>query len=190
MGIISLNKVIKVSHAFIGNPELVRVLKEIAIKGSPEVLQSVIEVLKDIQDKKVDSLLMEMFPKTSGKTQRDIISLISERGIDEAVPLLLEIIAPRKYWEPEPEHSLQEHVCRTLGVLRSPEAEAALIETARKPTLTTMLKPKPAFVRAAATWALTQMPRSHRVNNALLQLKRDGSALVRKAAELSDIIME
>lgn len=190
MGIISLNKVIKVSHAFIGNPELVRVLKEIALKGSPDNLQAVTEVLKDIQDKNVDNLLMEMFPKASGKTQRDIIDLFSERSITEAVPLLLGIISPRKLWEPEPDNSLQEHVCRTLGVLRSPEAEGALIDTARKPKVTTMLKPKPTFVRAAATWALTQMPRSPRVNNALLQLKRDSAPLVRKAAELSDIIME
>ncbi len=190
MGIISLNKVIKVSHAFIGNPELIRVLKEIALKGSPEVFQAVTEVLKDIQDKDVDTLLIEMFPKASGMTQRDIISLFSDRGISEAAPLLLEIISPRKFWEPEPDHSLQEHVCRTLGVLRSPEAETALIDAARKQPLTTMLKPKPAIVRAAATWALTQMPRSHRVNNALLQLKRDSSPLVRKAAELSDIIRE
>ena len=190
MGVISLNKVIKVTHAFIGNPELIRVLKEIALKGSPDILPAVTDVLKDIQDKDVDTLLMEIFPKASGKAQQDIINLFSDRGVTEAAPLLRKIISPRKFWEPEPNHSLQEQVCRTLGVLRSPEAEGALIDAARKPKLTEMLKPKPAFVRAAATWAITQMPRSHRVNNALIQLKRDRSSLVRKAAELYEIIRE
>jgi len=190
MGAISLNKVIKVAHAFIGNPELVPVLTEIALKASPDVLPAVTEVLKDIQDKEVDSLLIQMFPKTSGETQREIIGLFSDRDVKEAAPLLFEFILPRKLWEPEPERALQELVCRTLGVLRTPEAEVALIEAARKPKLTTLFKPKPAYVRAAATWALTQMPRSPRVNNALLQLRRDSSPLVRKAAELSDIIGE
>jgi len=190
MAVISLNKVIKVSHVFIGNPELIRVLKEIALKGSPDILPAITDVLKDIQDKDVDTLLMEIFPKASGKAQREIISLFSDRGVKEAAPLLLKFISPRKIWERAPNHSLQEHVCRTLGVLRSQKAEGALIEAARKPKLTAMLKPKPAFVRAAATWALTQMPRNPRVNNALIPLKRDSSPLVRKAAELSEIIRE
>jgi hypothetical protein len=190
MGVISLSKVIKVSHVFIGNPELVPVMKEIALKGSPDILPAVIEVLKDIQDEDVDTFLIEIFPKATGKTQQDIISLFSDRGVKEAAPLLLKFISPRKFWEPEPSHSLQEQVCRTLGVLRSQQVEGALIKAARKPNLTTMLKPKPTSIRAAATWALTQMPRSSRVNNALIQLKRDSSALVRKAAELSEIIRE
>jgi HEAT repeat protein len=160
------------------------------LKGSPDILPAVTDVLKNIQDKDVDTFLMEIFPKASGKAQREIISLFSNRGVTEAAPLLLEFISPRKFWEPEPNHSLQEHVCRTLGELRSQEAEGALIDAARKPKLTTMLKPKPSFVRAAATWALTRMPRNHRVNNALIQLKRDSSPLVRKAAELSEIIRE
>jgi diguanylate cyclase (GGDEF)-like protein len=190
MAAISLNKVIKVSHVFLDNPELVRVLKDIALKGSPDVLPAVTEVLKEIQDKDVDSFLLEMYPRATGKAQRDIISLFSDRGITEAASLLLKIISPRKYWEPEPEHALQEHVCRTLGVLRSKDAEGALIDAAQKPQLTTLLKPKPVAVRAAATWALTRMERTPRVNNALLKLKRDSSPLVRKAAELSDIIVE
>jgi hypothetical protein len=190
MAAISLNKVIKVSHIFAGNPDLIPVLKEIALKGPPDILSAIAEVLKDIQDKDVDAFLVEIFPKTSGKAQRDIIKLFSDRNIAEAAPLLLNFISLRKYWEPEPDHSLQELVCRTLGVLRSQVAEGALIEAARKPNLTTMLKPKPVVVRAASTWALTQMPRSNRVNNALLQLKRDNSPLVRKAAELSEIIRE
>ncbi len=190
MAAISLNKVIKVSHIFVGNPDLIPVLKEIALKGPPDILSAIAEVLKDIQDEDVDAFLVEIFPKTSGKAQRDMIKLFSDRSITEAAPLLLKFISLRKYWEPEPDHSLQEQVCRTLGVLRSQVAEGALIEAARKPNLTTMLKPKPVVVRAAATWALTQMPRSNRVNNALLQLKRDNSPLVRKAAELSEIIRE
>ncbi|MGD9345831.1 MAG: hypothetical protein PVH84_08205, partial [Candidatus Aminicenantes bacterium] len=190
IGAISLNKVIKICPAFIGNPELVTVLKDIALKGPQDALPAVTEVLKDIQDKEVDYLLMQIFPKTSGMAQREIIGLFSDRDVKEAAPLLFEFISLRKLWEPEPDHSLQEHVCRTLGVLRSPEAEGPLIEAARKPQLTTLFKPKPAIVRAAATWALTQMPRNPRVNNALLQLKRDSSPLVRKAAELSDIIGE
>jgi hypothetical protein len=147
-------------------------------------------VLKEIQDKDVDSFLVEIFPKATGKAQREIISLFSDRSVTEAAPLLLKFISPKKLWEPEQDQSLQEQVCRTLGVLRSQAAEDALIEAARKPKLTTMLKPKPVVVRAAATWALTQMPRSNRVNNALIQLKRDSSLLVRKAAELSEIIRE
>jgi diguanylate cyclase (GGDEF)-like protein len=190
MGAISLNKVIKVSHTFIGNPALIPVLKEIALKGSLDVIPTVTEVLKDIQDEQVDTFLIEIFPKATGKTQQDIIKLFSDRRVTEAAPLLLHFISLRKYWEPEPSYPLQEHVCRTLGVLRSQAAEGALIDAARKPGLTTLLKPKPASVRAAATWALTQMPRSARVNNALLKLKRDSSPLVRKAAELSEIIRE
>jgi diguanylate cyclase (GGDEF)-like protein len=190
MGAISLNKVIKVSQAFIGNPALIPVLREIALKGPPDILPTVTEVLKDVQDKEVDTFLIEIFPKATGKSQQDIISLFSDRGVTEAAPLLLKFISPRKFWEPEPSNSLQEHVCRTLGVLRSQAAEGALIDAARKPKLTTMLKPKPTSVRAAATWALTQMPRSSRVNNALIKLKRDSSLLVRKAAELAEIIWE
>jgi hypothetical protein len=190
MGTISLNKVIKVSHVFIGNPALVPALKEIALKGSPDILPAITEVLKDIQDQEVDTFLIEIFPKAKGKAQQDIITLFSDRGVTEAAPLLLEFISPRKFWEPEPSHSLQEHVCRTLGVLRAQVAERALIDTARKPQMTSLLKPKPASVRAAATWALTQMPRTTRVNNALIKLKRDSSLLVRKAAELSEIIRE
>ncbi len=190
MAVISLNKVIKVSHVFIDNPELLQVLKNIAMEGSPDILPAVTEVLKEIQDKEVDSFLLEIFPKASGKAQRDIIDLFSERNITGAAPLLLRFISLRKLWEPEPDQSLQEQVCRTLGVLRSEVAERALINAAKKPNLTTLLKPKPVVVRAAATWALTQMPRSNRVNNALLQLKRDSTPLVRKAAELSDIIKE
>jgi diguanylate cyclase (GGDEF)-like protein len=190
MAVISLNKVIKVCHVFIGNPELVPALKEIALKGPPDILPAITEILKEIQDKEVDAFLVEIFPRASGKSQREIINLFSDRNITEAAPLLLKFISPRKYWEPEPDHSLQEQVCRTLGVLRSQVAEGALIEAAKKPNLTTMLKPKPVVVRAAATWALTQMPRSNRVNNALIQLKRDSSPLVRKAAELSEIIWE
>jgi hypothetical protein len=182
--------VIKVSHVFIDNPELFRALKNIALEGSPDILSAVTEVLKEIQDKEVNAFLLEIFPKASGKAQRDIITLFSDRNITEAAPLLLKLISPRKLWEPEPDQSLQEQVCRTLGVLRSEVAERALIEVARKPNLTALLKPKPVVVRAAATWALTQMPRSNRVNNTLLQLKRDHSPLVRKAAELSDIIKE
>jgi diguanylate cyclase (GGDEF)-like protein len=190
MAVISLNKVIKVSDIFIGNPQLLPVLKEISLKGPPDILPAVTEVLKEIQDKDVDAFLVDIFPRASGKAQRDIINIFSERNITEAAPLLLKFITPRKLWEPEPDHSLQELVCRTLGVLRNQAAEGALIDAARKPTLTTMLKPKPVIVRAAATWALTQMPQSHRVNNALLHLKRDSSPLVRKAAELSEIIRE
>jgi hypothetical protein len=190
MAAISLNKVIKVSHIFIGNPELVPVLKEIARKGPSDILPAVTEILKEIQDKDVDAFLVDIFPKASGKTQREIISIFSDRGITDAAPLLLKFISPKKYWEPELDQALQEQVCRTLGVLRSPTAEGALIEAARKPNLSTMMKPKPVAVRAAATWALTRMPRSNRVNNVLLKLKRDSSPLVRKAAELSEIIGE
>jgi diguanylate cyclase (GGDEF)-like protein len=190
MPAVSLNKVIKVSDAFIGNPKLIPVLKEIALKGSSDILPAVTDILKDIQEKEVDTFLLEIFPRASGKAQQDIISLFSEREITEAAPFLLEFITMRKFWEREQNLSLQEHVCRTLGVLRSQEAVGALIDAARIPPLTTMLKPKPASVRAAATWALTQMPRSQRVSNALLHLKRDRSPIVRKAAELSDIIRE
>ncbi len=190
MAAVSLNKVIKVSDAFIGNPELVPVLKEIALKGSPDILPAVTELLKEIQQKDVDTLLLELFARASGKVQREIISLFAERRITEAAPLLLNFIRLRKYWEREVNHSLQEHVCRTLGVLRSKEAENALIEAATKPKLSAMLRPKPAFVRAAATWALTQMPRNPKVNAALDHLKTDRSPIVRKAVEVSEIFRE
>lgn len=190
MAAVSLNKVIKVADAFIGNPELVPVLKELALKGSPDILPAVTDLLKEIQQKEVDTLLLELFARATGKVQLDIISLFGERRIKEAAPLLLKFIRLRKYWEREVNPSLQEHVCRTLGVLRSKEAEGALIAAATKPKLSTMLRPKPTFVRAAATWALSQMPMSPRLNETLSLLKRDRSSIVRKAAELSEIFRE
>jgi CHAD domain-containing protein len=138
--------------------------------------------------KEIDTVLLEIFERTTEKMKGDIIPLFAERKILEAVPLLIQHIKPVRVWENEQKISLQQDVCRTLGVLRSLDAVEALITAAQAPKLSTMYKTKPDSIRAAATWALTQMPRNKEIERTLEKLKKDKSHQVRKAVELAEVL--
>ncbi len=185
---VTLNKIIRVSDVFAGNPELVPLLREIALNGPLESIPSIIGILHSMPGKEVDSVLLDIFERTTGKVKWNVIPLFAERKILEAAPRLLEFIKPTKIWEKEQGISLQQDVCRTLGVLRSPETTEALIKTAQTSVITLFRRPKPDAVRAIATWALTQLPRDPRIDKALAKLKKDRSHLVQKAVKLSEII--
>ncbi|MFA9454376.1 MAG: hypothetical protein ACERK6_10715 [Candidatus Aminicenantaceae bacterium] len=81
-------------------------------------------------------------------------------------------------------------MCRSLGVLRSLDATEALIAASNIPGISSRTKAKPDSIRAAATWALTQLPKDPNVDNALEKLRTDRSELVQKAAELAEFFRE
>ena len=184
----SLIKTIRVSDVFADNPGLVPFLRKIALNGPLDVIPSIISALQPMPGKEVDSVLLDIFERATGKTKWDVIPIFGERRIVEATPLLLEYIKPTNMWEKEKEISLQQDVCRTLGVLRSSDATEALIKAAQAPMITLFHKAKPDQIRAIATWALTQLPKDPRIDKALAKLKKDRSHLVRKAVELAEII--
>lgn len=188
MNSVSLNKVIRVSDVFADNPGLVPMLRKIALNGPLDAIPTIVSTLQTMPGKEVDSVLLDIFERATGKVKWDVIPLFAERNILKAVPLLLEFIEPTKIWEKEHEISLQQDVCRTLGVLRSPEATETLIRAAQAPMITLLHRAKPDSIRAIATWALTQLPKDSRIDRALTKLKKDRSHLVRKAVELAEII--
>jgi diguanylate cyclase (GGDEF)-like protein len=190
MHYVSLIKVIRVCDIFIDHPSLVQVLRKIALNGPVDTIPPIVNVLKQITGKEVDMVLLEIFERATEKMKEEIIPLFAERKILESIPLLLEHIKPIKAWETEQRISLQQDVCRTLGVLRSLDAMDALITAAQAPRLTTIYKTKPDSIRAAATWALTQLPRNKEIVNALAKLKNDRSHQVRKAVELAEILQK
>jgi diguanylate cyclase (GGDEF)-like protein len=186
----SLSKIIRVSDIFAGNPGLVSLLREIALNGPLDTLPSIVNVLQSMPGKEVDAVLLDIFERAIGKAKWDVIPLFAERKIVEAAPRLLEFIKPAKIWEKEQDIPVQQDICRTLGVLRSPEATEALIKVAKTAPITPFSRTKPDSIRAIATWALTQLPRDPKVDKALNKLKRDRSHLVRKAVRLSEIIQK
>jgi len=185
---VSLVKVIRICDIFSDHPGIVRVLREIALNGPVDTISPTVNVLKQIPGKEVDMLLLEIFERASEKMKKDIIPLFAERKTLEAVPSLLKHIKPVKIWETEQSISLQQDVCRTLGVLRSLDAKEALLTTAQAYKFSTMYKTKPDSIRAAATWALTQLPSNKEIGETLAKLKNDRSHLVRKAVELAEIL--
>jgi diguanylate cyclase (GGDEF)-like protein len=188
MSSVSLNKIIRVSDVFASNPGLVPLLREIALSGPLDTIPSIISILHSMPGKEVDSVLLDIFERTTGKVKWDVIPIFAERNILEATPRLLEFIKPTKIWEKEQGIPLQQDVCRTLGVLRSPDATEALIRAAQTAVITLLYKPKPDSVRAIATWALTQLPQDPKIDKALAKLKKDRSHLVKKAVRLSEIV--
>jgi hypothetical protein len=188
MNSVSLNKVIRVCDVFADNPGLIPMLRKIALNGPLDTIPTIVNALQSMPGNEVNALLLEIFEKATGKNKWDVIPLFAERKIREATPLLLEFIQPSKLWEKEQDISLQHDICRTLGILGSPEATEALIKAAQAPMITLFHKAKPDSIRAIATWALTQLPKDTRIDRALGKLKKDRSRLVRKAVELAEII--
>jgi len=186
MNMVPLTRALRVCDAFVDHPDLLRVLREIGRKGPIEAIPPIVNILKQIEGKTADTVLLEIFMRTTGKTQWDIIPLFAERRMVEVVPVLAEFIKPIQKWEKETNLSLQEEVCRSLGVLRSLDAADALIAAAQYPGMASRSKAKPDSVRAAATWALTQLPKDPKVDSALDKLRHDRSSLVQKAAELAE----
>ena len=177
-----LLKLITVADTFIDNPKLLPILRGIALTGPTETVRPTIEVLDQIPGKEVNMILLEVFNLAAGEVKMDILTLFAKRRVIEAVPVLLEIIKPKKTWEPEGRISLQEKICRTLGEISSPETADTLIAVATVPKPWTLLKAKPDSVREAATLALRQLPDKVKIRKALDVLKSDKSPQVRKAA--------
>ncbi len=190
MHIVPLIKALRVCDIFSDNPELVRVLRDISLKGAPEVIPPIVNSLKQIPGKKADALLLEIFTKSSGRGKWEIIPLFAKREMKQAIPILAEYIRPVKKWEKEENISLQEDICRTLGVFRSLDAADALIAAVNPPGFGSPNRAKPDTIRATAAWALTQLPKNPEVDRIVEKLKRDKSDYVRKAAELSEIFRE
>jgi hypothetical protein len=184
----SLIKIIRVCDVFADNPGLVPLLRKIALNGPLDVIPSIISTLQPMPGKEVDSVLLDIFERATGKTKWNVIPIFGERKILEATPMLIEFIRPTNIWEKEKEIALQQDVCRTLGVLGTGDATEALIRATQAPVITLFHKAKPDQIRAIATWALTQLPEDPRIDKALAKLKKDRSHLVRKAVELAEII--
>jgi hypothetical protein len=190
MSSVSLNKVIRVSDMFAQNPGLIPLLRKIALNGPLDSIPSVVSVLKPMPGKEVDSVLLDIFERATGKMKWDIIPIFAERKIQDAAPLLMEFIQPVKIWEKERDIPLQHEICRTLGVLRASQAADPLLAVTQAPMIDLFHKAKPDSIRAIATWALTQLPKDNRIDKALGKLKKDRSHLVRKAVELSEIVQK
>jgi diguanylate cyclase (GGDEF)-like protein len=184
----SLNKIIRVSDVFADNPGLLPLLRKIALNGPLDAIPSIVSVLKPMPGKEVDSVLLDIFERATGKMKWDVIPIFAERKIQEAAPLLKIFLQPTMIWEKEGDITLQHEICRCLGVLRAPEATETLLVAAQSPMITFLHKPKPDSIRAIATWALTQLPKDPKIDKALNKLKKDRSHLVRKAVELAEII--
>ncbi len=190
MNIVPLTRVLRVCDVFKDHPDLISTLRSIALRGPVDTIPPIVMVLKKIPGKKADGVLLEIFKRASGKIQWDIIPLFAERKMVEAIPVLAGYIKSISRWDKEKNISLQEEVCRTLGVLHSLEAADALITAAQGSGSSIFGRAKPDSIRAAATWALTQLPRDPKVDGALEKLKNDRSDMVRKAAELAGFFRE
>jgi hypothetical protein len=188
MNSVSLNRIIRVSDVFADNPGLIPLLRKIALNGPLDAIPTILSTLQSMPGNEVNAVLLDIFERATGKNKWDVIPLFAERKIRKATPLLLEFIRPTQILKKEWEISLQQDICRTLGVLGSPEATEALIRAAQPPMINLIHKAKPDSIRAIATWALTQLPKDPRIDRALAKLKKDGSHLVRKAVELAEII--
>jgi len=186
MNMVPLTRALRVCDVFVENEELLHTLREIGRKGPIEAIPPIMNVLKKIEGQAADTILLEIFMRTTGKAQWDIIPLFAERKMVEAVSVLTEFIKPMQRWGKETNLSLQEEVCRSLGILRSLDAADALIAAAQAHGVASRAKAKPDSIRAAATWALTQLPKDPKVDSALDKLKHDRSNLVKKAAELAE----
>jgi diguanylate cyclase (GGDEF)-like protein len=180
--IIPLPNFITVADLFVGSPKLLPILRRIALSGPTETVRPTIEILDQIPGKEVNMILLEVFNMAAGKVKMDILSLFAKRRVIEAVPLLLELIKPKKIWEEESRISLQEKICKTLGQISASEAADTLVSVAMVHKHWTLLKTKPDSVREAATWALKQLPDKVKIRRALAVLKGDKSSLVRQAA--------
>ena len=188
--IVPLTRALRICDIFADHPRLLPVLRDLGMKGATEAIPPILNVLKKIQGEGADSVMLEIFRRSSDKIRWNIMPLLAERKIEGAVPLLVEYIKPASRWEKEKNISLQEEVCRTLGVFRSLDAAEALVEAAAGPSSFSLRRVKPESIRAAATWALTQLPRDPRVDATLARLKSDRTDSVRKAAEFAELFRE
>ncbi len=179
--LVPLLKMIEVADIFTGNPKLIHVMRDIILTGPSEVIPAASDILENIPGTEVNPIILELFYQAEGKFELDMLNLFAKRRIIEAVPVLLEIIKPKKIWEKENRIPLQAQVCRTLGLIGSSHAAEGLIGVAILPKPWTLQKSKPTSVRAAATWALVQLSKTGDINKALDRLKKDKSPLIRKA---------
>ena len=180
--LVSLLKMIEVADIFINNPKLIRIIREIVLTGQREAIPAALEILEQIPGTEVNPIILELFESSVEKFKQDILNLFAKRRMVEAVPLLLELTKPKKVWQKENRIPLQAKACRTLGLIRSSHAADHLIAIAIRPKPWDLQKSKPDSVRVAATWALTQLPKTGEINKALDRLKKDKSPIISKAA--------
>lgn len=164
------------------NPDLLMKLKEIALSVSHEVLPYCLAYFRKFESSAVNNILLDLYTSAPVKVKDEILMLIAERRIVEAVPLVVSAIKMKKVWDKEENIALQQSICRTLGIIRSPEAAQPLLEVAMVPKPWTLLRAKPDNIRATAVWALRQLPQTPEIQKALETLRKDKSEFVRRAA--------
>jgi HEAT repeat protein len=177
-----LLKLINVADMFISYTNIIPAMREIALSGPTETVEPAIEVLEQIPGKEVDLTFLDLFELAAGKIKLHILYQFAKRKIIEAVPILLDIIRPKRVWEKETRIAFQAKACRALGLIGSPLTAEKLIAVATKPKPWAFQKTKPEPIRAAATWALRKLPGNEKINTVLEVLKKDKSLRVRKAA--------
>lgn len=182
MPVQSILNMLMVADVFIDNPMLVPVLREIVLLGPAETVRPALEILKQIPGKEANSVLLELFDLAIGKAELDILTIFAERKTLEAVPSLSQLIKPKRIWQEEERILLQAQACKTLGMIGSSAAREALIAAVQFARPLSFLKTKPDSVRAAAVWALRQLPPDEKINKVVDALKKDKSPLIRKIA--------
>jgi hypothetical protein len=85
---------------------------------------------------------------------------------------------------------LQEEICRLFGVMGSADAAEVLISAATIPSIVSLYRTKPDSIRAAATWALIQLPENPQIEEALEKLKNDRAEIIKKAFQITEASAE
>jgi diguanylate cyclase (GGDEF)-like protein len=177
-----LLNLVGVIDMFVDHPKTIPLLRDITLSAPSEAVRPALGVLEQIPGKDADTAILDLFDLAAGRIKLHLLYLLAKRKIQDAVPVLLDIIKPRFIWERETRISFQAKACRALGLIGSPQSVEKLIAVATKPKLWTFHKTKPEQIRAAATWALTKFPRNERINSVLEVLKNNKSLRIRKAA--------
>jgi len=103
--------------------------------------------LEQLSGKEVDSALLDLFDLAAGNTKLHLLYILAKRKILDAVPVLLDVIKPKLFWEKESRISLQAKACRALGLIGSPQTAEKLIAVATRPKLWFLIKTKPESIR-------------------------------------------
>ena len=177
-----LKEFLDVADLFLENPNLLSKLSEIIMNGPSDAVIVCFHFIRKMTGKNVNPIILDLFERVSGKMKIEVLSLIVEKKINEAVPSLIESIKPVKIWEKDDNIQLQAQICKSLGMLKAYEAEDILLKIAIVPKPWTMIKPKPESIRVSAIWALKQLPKSDRIDSLLEKSKKSKSVAIRKVA--------
>jgi diguanylate cyclase (GGDEF)-like protein len=183
-------RVLRVCDAFVGHPVLIPTLRDIIMKGSVDAIPSILNVLKKIPGPQADSLIFEAFMRAPRKIIWDFLPLFGERKMIEVIPILSEYVRLTPKLEKEKNITLQEEICRLFGVMGSADAAEVLISAATIPSIVSLYRTKPDSIRAAATWALIQLPENPQIEEALEKLKNDRAEIIKKAFQITEASAE